>query len=722
MSQGTGRPYGPDELYELLPAIYRIRDAEVGHPLRDLVKILAREAEIVERDLHQLYADWFIETCDEWVVPYIGDLLGVRPLPIQPGARFSRRAEVANTLHYRRGKGTARVLEELARDVTGWPAAAAVEMFQHLATTQYLNHLRPASRAWVDLRDAEALELLGGPFETATHTAEVRRVAPRRGRYNIPHVAIHLWRLTAYPLTFAMPRPVDDSGRRFTFSPLGHDQPLFLRAAAPESRETRTREDHVPQPLGRRRLHRGLEADVAQLYDPNLSMAVFDRLDGENEWQPVDRNTVVACNLADWTRPVPDGRVAVDPVRGRLVFDEDAVPEDGFPPGGPRVLYHYGFSDDLGGGPYERQETFSEIEGEQTFPVTFDLEDASADPLGAAIQDALAALGGATPAAVVEIGDSATYEVDLDELPGQQIDLPPGRRLEIRAANGQRPVLRLTHDLEVIGGADSAFELNGVVVVGADAAVGRVRVTGEVESVVVQHATLMPGRGFEFEAEIEDDPEAVGVSLAPGADSLVVESAAATLRIHRSILGPVRTGRGVEVTIEHSIVDAGGRESPAFAGLAGTDDPGGPLTVQRSTVIGTIRTREIPLGDSSIFLGVVTAEHRQRGCVRYSFVRPGSRVPRRYRCQPVIPAGATPQDARRLTARVEPCFTSLDVRHPGYAQLDVRGPQEILRGADDGSQMGVFSSLQQPQREDGLRIRLDEYLPVRLEAGNFYAT
>ncbi|HMB51761.1 MAG TPA: hypothetical protein VKU40_00505, partial [Thermoanaerobaculia bacterium] len=80
----------------------------------------------------------------------------------------------------------------------------------------------------------------------------------------------------------------------------------------------------------------------------------------------------------------------------------------------------------------------------------------------------------------------------------------------------------------------------------------------------------------------------------------------------------------------------------------------------------------------------------------------------------------TPEVAVRLTARVEPCFVSLDPRRPTYAQLDLRGPREILRGADDGSEMGVFSSLMRPQREDGLRIRLDEYLPVRLEAGIFH--
>ena len=36
--------------------------------------------------------------------------------------------------------------------------------------------------------------------------------------------------------------------------------------------------------------------------------------------------------------------------------------------------------------------------------------------------------------------------------------------------------------------------------------------------------------------------------------------------------------------------------------------------------------------------------------------------------------------------------------------------------------MGVFCTLKQPQREANLRIRLNEYLPVGLEAGIIYVT
>ena len=144
-----------DTLYNLLPAIYRIRDLEHGEdvilrgllptatspraqadnevllrqlgkdpaeaecrrPLYALLQVIVEQIGILEDNLTQLYDDQFIETCAEWVGPYIGDQVGFhmpRPVPTQ-----SLRSQVANTVAYRRRKGTTLLLEQLVRDVTG---------------------------------------------------------------------------------------------------------------------------------------------------------------------------------------------------------------------------------------------------------------------------------------------------------------------------------------------------------------------------------------------------------------------------------------------------------------------------------------------------------------------------------------------------------------------------------------------------------------------------
>ena len=58
-----------DRLYELMPAIYRIRDVEQEQSLRAFFAILEQELLALEADVDGLYDDWFVETCREWVVP-----------------------------------------------------------------------------------------------------------------------------------------------------------------------------------------------------------------------------------------------------------------------------------------------------------------------------------------------------------------------------------------------------------------------------------------------------------------------------------------------------------------------------------------------------------------------------------------------------------------------------------------------------------------------------
>jgi len=138
-----------EKLFNLLPALYRIRDAELAQaqhlpqgPLQSLLALVDEQFDIIAEDLEQLYDDQFIETCAPWVIPYIGDLIGYKPVHGIASAIASPRAEVAQTIAFRRRKGTILALEQLARDVTGWGAHAA-EMFKLVAATQYMKASRP---------------------------------------------------------------------------------------------------------------------------------------------------------------------------------------------------------------------------------------------------------------------------------------------------------------------------------------------------------------------------------------------------------------------------------------------------------------------------------------------------------------------------------------------------------------------------------------------------
>ncbi|MCS6825258.1 MAG: hypothetical protein NZ553_01455 [Caldilinea sp.] len=724
-----------ERLYQLLPAIHRIRDTERGEPLRALLTIIGDELAGIEQDIDGLYDDWFIETCAEWVVPYIGDLLGVRGLHSLPEeAGFSLRAYVANTLRYRRRKGTAPVLEQLARDVTGWPCRA-VEYFERLATTQHLNHVRLHSPATASLRNATALELTDGPLETVNHTVEVRNIAPGRGRYNIANIGLFLWRLQSYFIQDVTPQPVaDPPDGRYRFSPLGHDAPLFNRPRTETEIAHLAEEPDLPVALRRRALYADLEAlrlspatdkPAASAYlDAGPAFQVFVP-NAQGALEPIPAEEILICNLedipgeADWRRPPTSKsyagesrpiRVAVDPQNGRLAFPIGVVPAD------LAVSYAYGFPADIGGGPYSRLETLVPDAGAEVFTAT--VAQRGGDYAGLA--DAIAAWTNAAKASgVITILDSATYVGPL------LIAMAAGRSLVIQAAEGRRPLLRVQDDGApqpwIVTGADgdgASLTLNGLWIEG-----GIAIQSNSLERLCVRHCTLVPGWRI----------DASGNPLLPMLPSIraLGPNPDFRLELERTICGALHLAAdGDGLLAFDSVIDAFDAANVACAGENGST-VGPPAGFERCTVVGEVRARQLDLISESILLGRALAERRQVGCSRFSFLGEGSRAPRRHRCQPDLAWEAyaaaqgkgvdalTAAERRMIALTVTPTFAATRFGRPAYMQLSVSCPAAIAEGAEDGGEMGAFHLLQQPQRLANLRAALEEYLRVGLEAGIF---
>lgn len=379
---------GRNDLYSKLPAIYRVRDAENGYKLRALLSVIEEQADILDEDISRMYENWFIETCEDWVVPYIGDLLGYLPLHntgMPAGRRSARdadrtrilipRRDVANTIRYRRRKGTLALLELLAGDVADWPARA-VEFYRVLGWTQAISHLHPGRGRTTDIHDVDILDRVDGPFDETAHTVDVRRIVSGRtpGRYNIPEAGVFACRLQSYPVTMTMAHHHDTVRRKpdqkkkpvhgnYTFSILGNDAPLYTR---PE-RETDPRhiaeEINLPVPIRRRALedragkkkeHRYRTVSPVY-YGPEKSLAIWvlgwpptrESMKGPPQLIPADR--VIVADLSEWKYDIPKQYVAVDPVLGRIRF-----PAAARHPSRVFVRYHYGFSADIGGGEYSR--------------------------------------------------------------------------------------------------------------------------------------------------------------------------------------------------------------------------------------------------------------------------------------------------------------------------------------------------------------------------------
>jgi hypothetical protein len=672
------------KLYSLLPTIHRIRDAEQGGPLAALLAVIAEQIAAVEENIEQLYDDQFIETCAPWVVPYIGDLVGFRTVYTETPGVGSPRAEVAHTIALRRRKGTAAVLEQLARDVTDWEARA-VEFFQILATTQYMNHLRPFNHYAPDLRLWEPLLRIGTAFESVPRTVDVRRIQSGRGRFNIPNVGIFLFPIAAHPLTRSQAVQVDT--QRWRVSALNHDMPLY-RNPEPEDVITHIAEPaNVPLPLGRRELREDVRSDSPQYYGEGRSLALY--INGGAA--PVPASDIRICNLEDdgatWAHMPADDKFVIDPVLGRVAVP--AAPP--VPVTLVQVSHYFGFGAELGGGEYERARTFVAKPEQNVLRVPDD---------HTTIAGALGALGGD---GVVEITDNGRYEEAL------AVQVGAGKVVELRALNERRPSLVLTAEMTVEGGAGAEFALNGLLVSGeairvpaaAGNELGRIRIT---------HATLVPGRSLSPSGNPSnaDDP------------SLILEIDTTEAILQGAITGGIRSHEGSSIVLTDCVVDATRIDGVAAAGLNGVQ-PGAKLTVESCTVFGKVHASEMPLVSNSLLLAAlqagdgwsapVRAVRRQTGCVRFTWLPLASRVPRRYRCQPE--EGKPPVAPRMLSGRYGT---------PLYCWLSDQTSDATRRGAEDEGEMGFFHSLLASQRETNLRIRLGEYLRAGLESGIFYET
>jgi hypothetical protein len=160
------------------------------------------------------------------------------------------------------------------------------------------------------------------------------------------------------------------------------------------------------------------------------------------------------------------------------------------------------------------------------------------------------------------------------------------------------------------------------------------------------------------------------------------------------------------------------------------------MTVERSTVFGRVCTHSLVMAENSIFIGRIMVARRQQGCMRFCYVTPGSRTPRLYHCQPNLVEQVIKNQFKqgeisvqerdrtliRERLRVRPQFNSVRYGNPTYCQLAGSCAEEIKRGADDESEMGVFHDLFQPQREANLRARLNEYTPAGMDTGIIFTS
>src|SRR6266700_1348295 len=760
VQDGYERYYG-DKLWNMLPAAYRVADSEIfdaAGPLRELLARIGASMAVVRRGIDRLWEDQSIETCDSWVIPYLAELLATNLVPSMDAR--GQQLDVANTIYYRRRKGTVALLEQLAHDVTGYEARV-IEFFRQLARNRHgldAGLGRPADAAdpagartlqraeqltglltgtpaggWADLRNPLGAALTGGAYD-----------------YGESWVPVEVWQLPM-PLTMPLWEAVS-------------------RAALPDPGAT-----GYP--------------------DPNASL-----------WPAA--LSVSATGTGD---PLDPSLVTVWPEVGRFRLGPGA-------PADVEVGYHYGLFSRIGAGPYDRRQAGAgAMVGVAGQPAA---SPATHVPGGAgtALAGALAALAprgsvvvddALTSTAIADVGSAG---VPIDAVTIQAAD--QGRAV-IRTAPGTEWVFTGS----MTGG--STLRLEGLLVSRTDVVLrgqfaevvlsccsldpggsGRHRtppaiwdvavdqrrltpvtiwVEGEVESLVLDRCITGPIRtrtGGLVQALRATDSVIQGLPTEePGALTALRDGDALVTALGEGLtaggdplsswlagqLSPPSvaavTGHGARtpvapadaqlVVADLAAVIAGAliwtadrfagrplRDStaaaaaspPAGAALAALNRQllaeayplaladaaialgAGTAVLSRCTLLGPGWLHRLECSES-ILDDVVRVQDAQSGCVRFSAWSTGSALPRRYESVQINPGA--------------PIMVSRRFGEWGYAQLpdgadaaivggNTGGPPSLLTGSHDGSEMGAFCRDAAAVKDRSLEIKLQEFLPVGL--------
>lgn len=506
-------------LYERLPEIYRIKDAQQKPPyqLRHYLALVEQVFSAIHENIESLYDDHFIEICEDWVIPYLGDLLGTSHLKGEP---WTLRADVANTIALRRRKGTLGAIELLTHNLTGW-GVHCVELRENLVWNQHLNHQRPDEGGeppyslptitrqtpirggTVTLRDPAMMSLLGTPFDPFGHVVDVRPCESETAiRYNLPNLAVFLWRLAAYRVPGSKPVSRDVHKRdpsidlteypnaapviaRFNIHPLAEPVRLYNTYRYDPNRTPLklTCVDEIPGPVPVERISDGTvslgQTSTGKLPEGSLALNRSAYVDYEtyddSDMDSLDISdvglqfhlpetkfagqmwTFRGANLCAWEKglhpPLAEREIAVDPVIGRVVLGVKNKQEGQNLEKGLLVTYTYGAVGEVGAHPVYRTPPPQMLYDETIKRITVDPADKETG-----LTKALNKIADVEPPVpvLILIPNSLTYELDLNDTEidaalksndGGVVSLCLKKSLIIRAASGARPVIKLKRPL-----------------------------------------------------------------------------------------------------------------------------------------------------------------------------------------------------------------------------------------------------------------------------------
>lgn len=759
-------------LFSRLPEIYRTRDPEQTppDPLRAYLEVVEAAYSALHENIEALYQDLFIDTCDDWVIPYLADLLGASHLHGDP---HTLRADVADTIALRRRKGTLGAIERLAKNLTNWPCRAS-ELFPNLAWSQHLNHQRPdaggappladeeRTRFAVPrggtppLRDPAMLSLLDGAFDPFAHLPDVKRADDGQTHWNLPNLGIRLWRLESYRIPLARPLPglyTEVTGASagqarylvgFDFDRLGRPQRLFNTDREPPLSaagvtQTLTEADAVPGPIPWARLCSASEAGRPEAYvgiaryPTNMASGAIELSDAAIQFYLPDDAVLDGGwrfrgdNLCAWEvclgHAVGEREIVIDPDIGRVIFGVGSEAEAlALQPGAgsdtvSRLLlgYTYGAVDLVGAHPIPRPEAPTEFAGEAT--LVRRVPSASSPTL----MQALTGLHTTTQPVVIEIVDSLDHLLDITALAAGTLTelgvtaLRLKRSLVLRAASDQRPLIRLASPLAFCPADPAITDMPQVRLEGLYLARDGLAETAPliaraaVARLELVGCTLDPGgHALACAARADLMPS---LRLANGYGYVDADAFAVTpeVLLQNCVSGALRMDDGYRLTLQSSIVDAGLNVGDKLGQLGSGDYALAAVSDPDNRWAAPLDLRGATLFGRTRCAGASGSGGLFTQRLEVWNNQTGC-----------LKYCGFSGDADRLPphhacvefTQTRLVFTATWHGEPGYGQLARGSDYRIRQRGPDDDAMGAFGFLLEAHKWNNLTLRLREFLPV----------
>jgi hypothetical protein len=786
-----------EALYALLPAHIRSVDAASGWTLKALLNVMASASAEIDAEIDTLYDAAFVETAPEGALADIAALVASEPLrPLPPDAGVSARAFIANTIRYRRGKGTARVLEALAADVGGF-GCVVVEYFLRLSRLQHLIDARPERPTTAYIVPGITAARTATGFDTLPRLLDVRSIARAAGRHHIRNVGVHIQRpvvpnfgapgiestldadaLAGVPVARPWPDGATQHAGYFQLSAQpGNPLRLFNPDRRSQMATDRVGETDLPDRLRRLPLHletqelrnAAVEGRAAVIGDApwfdatGQPFTIFLRASGATTFTRVAPSEVIIANLeafpatagarpqptqshswltGDAAQPVSTGthviRCGFDPVTGRLIVAQPAA-------GSPdidevRVAFGTGIGREMGAGPQDRNTTDVpfDITDTATLSHFIRIVDASSSSSGTAadrlrtVSSLDVALADWAANGAGRRGLIVLVRCDREGAVALATTIPvavhPASELHIVSAQWRPKIVK--------PGVPDNPERWGYVV--------RQDRRFTIDAQLTVTAASPPGPGAQPGVLVLDGLElTAGISLgdhcvsqllirhstvrAPGKSAIVTTAPfdGAQVAVDRSLIGQLNLQSGTSpatgsLRITDSIVSNDGQTGAAAIVADAIDAQLMNVTMFGSSTFKSLEATNV------IFVEPATVTRRQSGCVRYSWVAPGSSMPRRFRCQPDLELAATeakigvplsPSESAAVALSVSPVFLDTSLDEPTVGMLHTLTRDAIRLGGEQDTEMGVFSAAVEGLRLANLTMLFDDYVPFGLEAG-----